>query len=122
MGRDDPTYPSGLYWVVTRQLGIIGSNEGDGGDENGGHLHGSVLFLKALVSEELREDEELWERWRNTVQGDGKVTKRERYLQLEILVTLMKRIQLLRDDPMSRWDLEAFEGETLNRLGSERDG
>lgn len=116
MREGEQSYPAGMYWVWTRQLGFIGRNEAQGQSD---HLGGQVLFLKSLVAEELRESPKHLEAWQEASmaveEAVGEPDRRSARLeQLEVLVSLAKRIGILADRDLERFDLEAFEGGAYN--------
>lgn len=113
---NEQSYPAGMYWVWTRQLGFIGRNEARGESD---HLDGQVLFLKSLVAEELEESSKHLKAWQlasqKVAKASGNAGRREARLeQLEVLVSLAKRIGILADRDLERFDLEAFEGGAYN--------
>lgn len=114
--KDEESYPAGVYWVVTKQLGYIGRNEADGVE---GHLGGQVLYLKSLVATELEANDTALERWNEAAEKvedarNDAERKRARLEQLEVLVALMKYEGILMDRDLKPWDLESFEGKAMD--------
>lgn len=111
-GAGDGSYPAGMHYLATRALARIGRKESNPHLE--ADLHGDILYLKALCREELEDRPRYAEAWNRLVEsGDGPVSKQERYQQLEILIGVLKSSGILKNQSISAWDLEAFEGKQV---------
>jgi hypothetical protein len=117
--KNEQEYPFGTYWILSRQLGLIGRNEADPNVQE--DLHGQVLFLKAMLRRELHKDghEKHLQAWRETEQQARRlmqkenresVPKRIRYEQVSILVDLAKEAGILMEKDIPATQLEALEG------------